>query len=489
MEDKLIDNSIAEINGEASISDTIDRIHSIFSRQQKNTFAIRTSSVHERKIKLKSILNYIENNTEKIQEAIYADFKKNPTEVLISEVMIVKGEINHILKNITEWAEPQRVNTPISMFGSASWVQMESKGNCLIISPWNYPFNLAIKPLVQAIAAGNTIILKPSELTPNTARLISEMATSLFPENEIAVIEGGLEVSTELLKLPFNHIFFTGSPNVGKIVMTAAAKNLTSVTLELGGKSPIIIDETANLKKTAQKLAWGKYFNNGQTCIAPDFAFVHESVKKEFLTNTIEAIQKMYNADGQGVENSESYCRIVNLRHFNRVKFLIDDAITKGAKLVCGGEFNEKTRYISPTILENVDESMQILKEEIFGPVLPVLAYTEIDEVLNKINSLPKPLALYIASSNTKKSNYILNNTSAGGTVINDTLMHYGHTELPFGGVNNSGIGKSGGRWGFLEFSNQRAVVKQKFGNNSLIYPPYSGKVNKLVRFLIKYLT
>jgi aldehyde dehydrogenase (NAD+) len=476
--DSLIDNSVS-----------LEQIHQVFASQQENTISVRNSTVNERIAKLKSIIKYIDSNTEKIQKAIFSDFKKHPTEVLISEIMIVKGEINHLIKNLAEWAEPQRVSTPMNMFGSSAWVQFESKGNCLIIAPWNYPFNLALKPTVQAIAAGNTVILKPSELTPNTSSLIKEMITELFPENEIAVFEGGTDISTELLALPFNHIFFTGSPNVGKIVMTAAAKNLASVTLELGGKSPIIIDETVNIAKSADKLAWGKLFNNGQTCIAPDYAFVQNNVKDELIKSTILSINKMYNADGQGIEKSESYCRIVNERHFQRVKNLIEDAVEKGAKIVFGGEMNESDRFISPTILENVNDSMKLMQEEIFGPVLPIMGYNEISEVINYVNSKQKPLALYINSKKKAQINYILSNTSAGGTVINDTLMHYGHTELPFGGVNNSGIGKSGGKWGFLEFSNQRAVLNQKFGNNSFIYPPYTAKIDKLIRFFIKYIT
>lgn len=471
------------------ISVTVDKLQEIFRSQQENTLTIRNTTVSQRITKLKAVLNYIENNIEKIQKAIFADFKKHPTEVLISEIMIVKGEINHLIKHLAEWAEPQRVSTPMNMIGSSAWVQFEAKGNCLIIAPWNYPFNLSLKPTVQAIAAGNTIILKPSEITPNTSKLIKEMITELFPENEIAVIEGGVDITTELLKLPFNHIFFTGSPNVGKIVMTAAAKNLASVTLELGGKSPVIIDETANIKKTAEKLAWGKLFNNGQTCIAPDYAFVQNSIKDDLVKASISAMESMYNSDNEGIEKSESYCRIVDDRHFQRVKFLVDDAVSKGAKVVYGGEMNENDRYISPTIIDNVNDSMKLMQEEIFGPLLPIIGYSDVSEVINYINNKPKPLALYINSSKNSNIDNILNSTSAGGTVINDILMHYGHTELPFGGVNNSGIGKSGGKWGFLEFSNQRAVLKQKFGNNSFIYPPYSKKIDKLVRFLIKYIS
>ena len=468
---------------------SLEKIQQVFFAQQENVFSVRKSTVNERIGKLKALLKYIENHTEEIQKAIFADFKKHPTEVLISEIMIVKGEIKHFINHLAEWAEPQRVNTPMNMIGSSAWVQMEAKGNCLIISPWNYPFNLAVKPLIQAIAAGNTVILKPSELTPNTSHLIKDMVSSLFAENEVAVIEGGVDVSTELLALPFNHIFFTGSPNVGKVVMTAAAKNLASVTLELGGKSPIIVDETANIAKSAEKLAWGKLFNNGQTCIAPDYALVHDAAKDALIKNTIQAIEAMYNADNEGIDMSESYCRIVNDRHFLRLKSLLDDALEKGAKVVYGGDCHADQRYFSPTILENVDDSMKVMQEEIFGPILPIITFNNLDDMLQKVNSKPKPLALYIFSSKNSKINHILANTSAGGTVINDTLMHYGHTELPFGGVNNSGIGKSGGKWGFLEFSNQRAVARQKFGTFKMIYPPYTTKVDRLVRFILKYIS
>jgi aldehyde dehydrogenase (NAD+) len=477
------------VDFEEKTSVSLDKIEQVFFAQKKNALAVKNMTISERIAKLKKVLKYIETNIEKIQRAIFADFKKHPTEVLISEIMIVKGEINHLIKHLEEWAAPLQVDTPMTMIGSSGWVQFEAKGNCLIIAPWNYPFNLAIKPTVQAIAAGNTVVLKPSEMTPNTARLIAEMMVELFDENEVAVFEGGVDLSTELLKLPFNHIFFTGSPNVGKIVMTAAAKNLASVTLELGGKSPIIIDETANIVKTAQKLAWGKYFNNGQTCIAPDYALVHNAVKDALVSSTISAFEKMYNADNKGIENSESYCRIVNERHFQRVKFLIEDAVAKGAKIIAGGKFIDNECFISPTILENVDDSMKIMQEEIFGPVLPIITYSDLNEVIHTINKKPKPLALYVCSTNNKNIDVVLSNTTAGGTVINDTLMHYGHTQLPFGGVNNSGIGKSGGKWGFLEFSNQRAVVKQKFGNNSFIYPPYTANVDKIVKFLVKYFT
>jgi aldehyde dehydrogenase (NAD+) len=470
-------------------NESLAKIQDVFELQQKNTLAVRNSTLKQRIAKLELLKAYIIANTPKIQDALKADFSKNPTETLITEIMVVFDDISYVKKHLADWMEPEQVPTPLKMLGSAAWIQKESKGNTLIIAPWNYPFNLAVRPLIQAIAAGCTVILKPSEITVHTSGLLAEMIAELFDENEIAVIEGGVEVSKELLSLPFDHIFFTGSPNVGKIVMTAAAQNLTSVTLELGGKSPWILDETANVEKVCAKLAWGKLVNNGQTCIAPDYALVHSSKKDQVIAATIKSINEMYNADNKGVINSESYCRIVDDRHFARVKSLIDDATSKGAKIVFGGEYDPKQRYISPTILTDVNDSMRIMQEEIFGPVLPILFFDEIDEAIEIINKKEKPLALYINSSKNSKINYILQNTSAGGTVINDTLLHFAHAELPIGGVNHSGIGKSGGKWGFNEFSNERAVVKQKFGTFEMVYAPYTTKVDKLVRFLSKYLS
>jgi aldehyde dehydrogenase (NAD+) len=475
---------------EAIIDDLIsfETINKIFEAQQKNAIFVRKTNAEQRIEKLKRILNFNQNNIDKIQQALFADFKKHPTEALIGELMVVNGEIKHLINNLAEWMEPQKVPTTLSMMGSSAWVQFESKGTSLIISPWNYPFNLAIKPVAQAIAAGNTVILKPSEITSHTSKLLKEMIDELFPINEVAVIEGGVDVSTELLRLPFDHIFFTGSPNVGKIVMTAAAKNLSSVTLELGGKSPCIVDETANLKQASERIAWGKLLNNGQTCIAPDYLLVQNSVKDKVVNDLKAAIESMYNADGKGIQHSESYCRIVDGRHFIRLKTLIDDAIQKGAVILYGGQFDESDRFISPTILDNLNSSMKIMNEEIFGPILPVISFETVSEAIDIINNKPKPLAMFINSKKNSIINQILENTSAGGTVINDSIIHYGHTELPFGGVNNSGIGKSGGHWGFLEFSNQRSIVKQKFGTFKMIYPPYTNKIDKIVRFILKYI-
>lgn len=460
-------------------------ILTVFELQKANTQSLALTGAKERKAKLQKILNWTLLHETEIGQALFNDFKKNPAETNLGEIFGVVGEIKHLIKHLNSWLKPQSVPTPLNMIGTSAHVKFEPKGVCLIISPWNYPFNLSIKPLVQAIAAGNTIILKPSELTPNTSALLKKMLAELFDKNEVYVVEGDAHVSQILLNQPFNHIFFTGSPNVGKIVMSAAAKNLTSVTLELGGKSPCIVDETANIKKTAEKIAWGKFINNGQTCIAPDYILVHESVENELVNEMRNAINTMY---GEDAKVTDDYCRIVNNRHFNRLNDLLAESIEKGAKVVIGGQTDGLENYISPTILTNVDDSMRIMNEEIFGPLLPIVRYSTNAEAMTHVRNREKPLAMYINSKKESNIKYFMDNSSAGGTVINDCIIHYGHTEIPFGGVNNSGIGKSGGIWGFTEFSNQRAVLRQKFGTFKMIFPPYTPSVAKLIRFFVKYL-
>ncbi len=460
-------------------------IYAIFKAQKANTQNVANSNAQERKAKLRKILDWTLAHEVEIGEALFADFKKNPAETNLGEVLGVVGETKHLMKHLNSWMKPQSVPTPLNMIGSSAHVRFEPKGVCLIISPWNYPFNLSIKPLVQAIAAGNTVMLKPSEMTPHTSALIKKMLSELFEENEIAVIEGDANVSTMLLEQPFNHIFFTGSPAVGKIVMSAAAKNLTSITLELGGKSPCLVDETANIKKTAEKIAWGKYINNGQTCIAPDYVLVHKSVENELVTALKSSIEAMY---GNDAKTSADYCRVVNNRHFNRLNGLLNEAVEKGANVQAGGQTDGTENYIAPTLLTDVDDSMKIMQDEIFGPILPIMTYNTNEEAIAHIKSREKPLAMYINSSKEKNIQYFMDNSSAGGTVINDSIIYYGHTELPFGGVNNSGIGKSGGIWGFTEFSNQRAVMRQRFGTFKMIYPPYTPFVSRLVRFFVRFL-
>uniref|UniRef100_UPI003753D925 aldehyde dehydrogenase family protein n=1 Tax=Emticicia sp. TaxID=1930953 RepID=UPI003753D925 len=375
-------------------------------------------------------------------------------------------------------------DTPLKMIGTISKIIHEPKGNCLIISPWNYPFNLAIKPLLQAIAAGNVVILKPSEVVPHASKLISEMISELFDDSEIAVVEGDADVSSVLLKLKFSHIFFTGSPAVGKIVMTAAAQNLCSVTLELGGKSPTIIDETANIKAAAQAITAMKFLNNGQTCIAPDYIYIHESKTTEFIQEANAYLIKMY---GNDASKTPDYCRVVNNRHYNRVKSYMDDAVSKGATVVGGGRNDDAENYIEPTLILGVNDGMKIMQDEIFGPLLPIKEFTDNEDVTEYVRKGEKPLALYIFSKKRKNIDFFLQNTSAGASVINETTIHYLQDNLPFGGVNNSGIGKSFGKYGFEEFSNKRAIVENKFAQFSMFHPPYTNRVMKLLDLVIKW--
>ncbi|WP_428656599.1 aldehyde dehydrogenase family protein [Runella sp.] len=462
---------------------TLD-LQRVFDAQHKNAANIALTGANERVEKLKALLDYIMAHLPEIEKAMYDDFRKPGVEVMLGEVYTITSEIKYACKNLKHWVKPQRVPTPLGMIGTSNYIKHEPKGNILIISPWNYPLALAIKPLISAIAAGNVAILKPSELTPHTSLFLKKMINDLFAENEVAVFEGDSEVATELLKLPFNHIFFTGAPAIGKIVMRAAAEHLASVTLELGGKSPNIIDETADIKKAAEMTAWSKCLNNGQTCIAADYVMIHESKKEEFISAYGEALQKMYNGNA---EKSDSYARIVNNRHFNRLKGYLEDAVAKGASVAIGGKTLAEQNYVEPTLLTNVNDSMKIMQDEIFGPLLPVLTYKNKEEVILYVNSKEKPLALYIHSSNSKNIDYFLNNTTAGDTVINDLMLQFGNAELPFGGVNNSGIGKSNGYFGFQEFSNLRGVSKRQFGTMKFLYPPYTDKVRRIIDIFVKY--
>lgn len=468
-------------------TDLRDDLRAAFDRQRRFAPQMALTTAAERIERIKRVQQWMFAHQSELEKAMYDDFRKPSAEVGLAELMTVNGEIKHTVKNLKRWMRPQRVPTPLSLIGTKSHVYHEPKGNVLIIAPWNYPFSLIVKPLVSAIGAGNVCILKPSEMTPHTAALLTRMVGELFPPEEVAIFEGDASISQALLELPFNHIFFTGSPAVGRVVMAAAAKHLTSVTLELGGKSPAIVDESANVKQAAEQLAWGKCLNNGQTCIAPDYLLIHESIKQPFMDAMRSTLTGMYGADGQAVEASDSYARIVNRKHFERVRSLVEDAVSKGANVTVGGRMNEADNFIEPTVLENVTDDMRVMQDEIFGPVLPVLTYKTLDEALRIVNSREKPLALYIHSRNRKNTQYILDRSTAGDTVVNDTLLQFGNVELPFGGVNNSGLGKSNGFFSFVEFSNQRGVMQRDFGTMKFIYPPYTDRVKKLINFFAKY--
>lgn len=461
-------------------------ITAIFKAQLAHQQVIANTSAEERIAKLKRLKKAILNAKLAIREALYKDFRKHPSEVDLTEIYPVTGEIKHNIAHLHKWMSPRRVTTPMALMGTSSYVHHEPKGVCLIISPWNFPVNLTMGPLVSAIAAGNCVILKPSEHTPHTSEVMGKIITDLFDPREVALLTGGVEVSKELLEQPFHHIFFTGAPSIGKIVMAAAAKHLTSVTLELGGKSPTIVDESAPIKKAAKRIAWSKFMNNGQICIAPDYIYVHESKKDELIEQLNANIKAMY---GDDVVTSDSYCRIVNERHFDRLKSYMDDAIKRDVELLSGGKVDPDQDYMSPTLVTNASDETDLMTEEIFGPILPIRVYNNLDEVITAINQRERPLAMYIYSNKQKNINQLINNTRAGGTCINHSAIHFFNNNLPFGGVNNSGIGKAHGEWGFLAFSNERAVLKQwsPISAIEMMMPPYTDFKQKMIDLSIKW--
>jgi aldehyde dehydrogenase (NAD+) len=458
-----------------------------FALQAERKLEKRIEPVKNRKLRLIAIRTWIHQNKERVQDAAYKDFRKPPVEVNAIEILHVLNEISFALYSLDQWVRPKKVDAPITMLGTRSAIHYEPKGTCLIIAPWNYPFCLAIGPLVSAIAAGNTAIIKPSELTPHMADLIQKMITELFEPHEVTVCKGGPEVSTQLLQFPFDHIFFTGSPAVGKVVMKAAAENLTSVTLELGGKSPVIVTASTDIKKAAQRIAFAKFINNGQTCIAPDYVLADEKILPDLISNLKEQIQQLF-FEGKPLDQSSSYSRIVNERHYLRIQTLITNAIEEGAQVAWSGPMDQTTRFVHPVLLTHVPDAARILEEEIFGPVLPVLGYTDLDQAIAFINKRPKPLALYIFSGQNQVEQKIVKATSAGGVCINDCALQFLHHNLPFGGVNNSGIGKSHGYYGFLAFSNEKPVLRQRTGITAVqfFYPPYTKTTKKLVDWFLK---
>ncbi len=466
---------------------TKKNLYQVYNRLIQNKEIVNSSSIKSRINNLKNLKKTLLSHRNEIKEALFKDFKKNSIEADLTEIFPVISEINFNINNLLKWNKKKYVKTPLTLVGSKSYLKYEPKGLVLILTPWNFPINLSLVSLVSAIAAGNSVILKPSEITSNTSIIIKKIINTTFNENEVATVLGGVDVAEELLRFKFDHILFIGSPTIGKKVMKSAAENLSSITLELGGKSPTIIDRNINLKKAAKRVVWAKFINNGQVCIAPDYIFVHHGVKVTFINFLIKYIKEFYS---EMAINSSSYCRIVNKSHFNRIKNLLEDAINKKSKILYGGKINSQENYIEPTLLENISEKSKIFDEEIFGPILPVFEYKEIEEVISFINKKEKPLALYIYSKSKKNINKILEHTSSGGVCINHSTLHYSNNNLPFGGVGNSGFGRCHGEYGFKEFSNTKSIFEQfsSFSPSDLLVPPYNNLKKNIVNFLIKYL-
>ncbi len=434
-----------------------------------------TKSYAFRKQQLLKLYTAIENREKEIKEALKLDLNKSSFEAYSTEIGFTLHSISHALKYLKKWMKTQKVKTPYYHGFTKSYKRFEPKGNILIIGPYNYPFQLVIEPLIGAIAAGNTVILKPSEFSSHTEKVIEQLISDTFDPQYVHVICGGVETTQSLLNHRFDHIFFTGSPRVGKFVHQAAAKHLTPVTLELGGKSPAIIDETAKLKTAAKRIAFGKFLNAGQTCIAPDYLFVHESIKVEFLEILKATLDDFYTFE------ADHYPKIINDKHFDRITALIDPD-----KVIYGNKTDKSKRLITPTILHNITVDDPIMQEEIFGPLLPVISFTDLAFVEDYLKNQESPLALYMFSESKDNTQKIFDNVQFGGGAINDTITHVANPYLPFGGVGNSGFGNYHGHASFITFSYQKSFVKKStFIDPNVTYPPYDKK-EKLVRKIFK---
>ena len=460
----------------------IENISKKYEKQKKFFNSGTSKSIQYRINSLKKLKKNISLNENEIINALKSDLGKSETETFFSEIALIYIEINLALKNVKRWSKKRKVSSSLINFLSSDYIIPEPYGVTLNISPWNYPFQLSISPLIGAVAAGNTVMLKPSEFSSKTSEIIKKIIENTFEKGHVDVILGGPEIGSKLLDFNWDYIFFTGSTNIGKIVAQKAAINLTPTTLELGGKNPCIVDETANLKVASKRIVFGKFLNCGQTCIAPDFILVHESVKKDFTEKIIERIKKIYNED---VENSENYSRIINKKHFSRlIKLLEKD------KIIYGGKNNPNSNFIEPTLIDGSNFNSSLMKEEIFGPILPVVSYSNKDELKKILDNYKDPLAFYIFSNDKKFSNELIKRYSFGGAAVNDTISQIVNHRLPFGGIRNSGLGSYHGKQSFKTFSFYKPYIvksnifdlnaKYKIDSSSVIYKLLKRVVKKI---------
>ncbi len=449
-------------------------------RSQKAFFnSNQTKDVSFRIQQLKKLKHILKSNEQKLYDAIYTDFAKSEFETYATELALIYHDINLFIKKIPDWSRKTWVSTGLANFPASSYVMPEPLGNTLVIGAWNYPYQLSILPALTALAAGNTVILKPSEVPSNTSRVMAELINTNFSSEYFAVVEGGVLETTALLEHRYDKVFFTGSTQVGKIIYQAAAKHLSPVTLELGGKSPTIIMADANIKMTAKRIVWAKFLNAGQTCIAPDYILVEKSVKEKL----IEALKKeMAIYPHSAEEMSDHYLKIVNTKNFDRLDAMIDNS-----KVCHGGNRNREDRFIEPTLMRDVSFDDDVMKEEIFGPILPIIAFTDLDKVIQEIKNRPKPLSFYVYSKNKKTIKKLLKEISFGGGAINDSVMHISNSNLPFGGVGMSGIGSYHGKTGFDTFSHHKSILHKPFWfESSVKYPLYSNLKRKLISWLVE---
>ena len=454
-------------------------IINILNKQRKYFKDNNTFSYNVRKAYLKKMYLYIKEHEDEIAEALYLDLGKTKTESYMAEIGMVLNEIGHLIKHLRKYMKPKRCKTPLAQYVSKSFQLPMPYGNVLIMSPWNYPFLLSIDPLCEALAAGNTVILKTSEYSKNTSNVIKKLVDDIFPNELVYVVFGGYEENQILLEQKFDYIFFTGSKGVGKIVYETAARTLTPVTLELGGKSPCIIDEKCNVKLAAKRIAWGKFLNLGQTCVSPDYVFCNEKVYDKFVLCLQNEIIKQY---GENPLSNPNYGKIINQRHFARLLGYFDES-----NILFGGKYDEDKLKIEPTLLKNIDYNHRIMKEEIFGPILPIIKYSSLIDVVEYINSNETPLALYIFSKNRHNINYVTNYSAFGGGCVNDVVIHLATTNMSFGGFKESGIGSYHGKKGFDTFSHYKSIVDKKtWIDLPMRYQPYNSFFDRLIHFFMK---
>ena len=468
------------------MNNDLSKIKGLFSSQLEKHSSLAKSTHGDRKQKLKRLLDNFMSMEQEAIDALSLDMKKSPTESIISEVLGVKAEADFAIQNLKKWMRSKRVPSPSTILFTSGWVRPEPKGSILILSPWNYPILLCLNPLIAAIASGNTAVIKPSEFTPASGAFLKKLIERTFDPNEVAVVLGDEKTAIELLSHPFNHVMFTGSPSTGKLVMSAAAKHLSGVTLELGGKSPVIVDNSANISETAWKLAFYKFANAGQTCTAPDYILCHESKKDDLVSGLRENFKSFFSGNDGGP--SSDYCQIVNTTHFDRIEGYLENAKGMGAKVVAGGNTDRSKRFIAPTVLCDVSIDSLVMKEEIFGPLMPIVTYKTMDEAIGFINKREKPLALYLFSYNKKNQKRLTEETSSGALVFNDCVIHHTNPHLPFGGINNSGLGSYHGKYGFDAFSHEKAILKSSaWSPFRLMLPPYTKRKHSLVNMIKKF--
>ncbi len=449
----------------------------ILRRQRAYFRAGKCRKIEFRSAQLQRLYGWICKNENLILDALKKDLHKSAFETYATEIGMVKEEIKYVQKHLYKWAKPIRVPTPITQFPSQSFICSEPYGVVLIMSPWNYPFQLAVAPLVDALCAGNCAVVKPSAYSPHTSAVLAQMAEELFPPGYVKVIEGGREENKALLNEKFDYIFFTGSVETGKYVMEKAARHLTPVSLELGGKSPCIVDRSADIRLAAKRIVWGKFLNCGQTCVAPDYVLVHKSVEDKLLKQMARYIEKMY---GREPCRNPEYPKMINEKHFTRVLRFIEDA-----HVVCGGGSRRDTLQIEPTVLNRVGWDSPVMREEIFGPVLPVLSYFDIKEAVDLISARPKPLALYLFTRDKRHEAYVMRKLSYGGGCINDTVVHLATPHMPFGGVGNSGMGAYHGKAGFDTFTHKKSIMKKSLLLDIPVrYAPYKNKLGILKKLM-----